>query len=49
MKQRGFYHLDVPGFSIGSLIVGVAVGIVIAYLVPWLWLSIKPLIHAITA
>ena len=49
MKQRGFYHLDVPGFSIGSLIVGVVVGIWVAYLVPWLWSFIKPLIHALTA
>ena len=49
MKQRGFYDLNVTGFLIACLIVGVAIGIAIAYLVPWLWSFIKPLIHAITA
>lgn len=49
MKQRGYYDLNVTGFIIGCLIVGVAIGIAIAYLVPWLWSFIKPLIHALTA
>ena len=35
--------------STGLLIVGAAIGIAIAYLVPWLWSFIKPLIHALTA
>ena len=42
MKQRGYYDLNVTGFIIGCLIVGVAIGIAIAYLVPWLWSFIKP-------
>ena len=49
MKQRGFYDLNVTGIPIGCVIVGVAIGIVIAYLVPWLWSFIKPLIHSLTA
>ena len=50
MKQRGYYDLNVTGFIIiGCLIVGAAIGIAIAYLVPWLWSFIKPLIHALTA
>ena len=49
MKQRGFYDLNVTGFIIGCLIVGAAIGVAIAYLVPWLWSFIKPLIHALTA
>ncbi len=49
MKQRGFFDFNVTGFIIGCMIVGAAIGIGVAYLVPWLWLSIKPLIHAITA
>ena len=49
MKQRGYYNMDMTGFFIGCLVVGVAIGIAIAYLVPWLWSFIKPLIHALTA
>ena len=49
MKQRGYYDLNVTGFIICCLIVGAAIGIAIAYLVPWLWSFIKPLIHALTA
>ena len=49
MKQRGYYDLNVTGFSICCLIVGIAIGIAIAYLVPWLWSFIKPLIHTLTA
>ena len=49
MKQRGYYDLNVTGFIIVCLIVGAAIGIAIAYLVPWLWSFIKPLIHALTA
>ena len=47
--QRGFFDFNVTGFIIGCLIVGAAIGIAIAYLVPWLWSFIKPLIHALTA
>ena len=49
MKQRGYYDLNGTGFIIGCLVVGAAIGIVIAYLVPWLWSFIKPLIHSLTA
>ena len=49
MKQRGFYDLNVTGFIIACLIVGVVIGVAIAYLVPGLWSFIKPLIHAFTA
>ena len=49
MKQRGFYNLNVTGFIVGCLIVGIAIGVVIAYLVPWLWSFIRPLIHTLTA
>ena len=36
MKQRGYFDFNVTGFIIGCLIVGVAIGIGVAYLVPWL-------------
>ena len=49
MKQRGYFDFNMTGFIIGCLIVGAAIGIAIAYLVPWLWSFIKPLIHALTA
>ena len=49
MKQRGYFDFNVTGFIIGCLIVGAAIGIGVAYLVPWLWSFIKPLIHQLTA
>ena len=49
MKQRGYFNMDMTGFFIACLIVGAAIGIAIAYLVPWLWSFIKPLIHSLTA
>ena len=32
-----YFDFNVTGFIIGCLIVGIAIGIAIAYLVPWLW------------
>ena len=49
MKQRGYFDFNVAPVIIGCLRVGAAIGIAIAYLVPWLWSFIKPLIHALTA
>ena len=49
MKQRGYLNIDLTPVIIACLIVGIATGIAIAYLVPWLWSFIKPLIHALTA
>ena len=49
MKQRGYYNMDMTGFLIACVIVGAVIGVALAYLVPWLWSFIKPLIHALTA
>ena len=49
MKQRGYFGFNMIGFFIANLIVGAAIGAAIAYLVPWLWAFIRPLIHALTA
>ena len=49
MKQRGYFDFNLAEFGIGCLVVGIAIGIALAYLVPWLWSFIKPLIHALTA
>ena len=49
MKQRGYFDFNLTPVIIACLIVGAAIGIAIAYLVPWLWSFIKPLIHALTA
>ena len=49
MKQRGYLSIDLTPVIIVCLIVGAAIGIAIAYLVPWLWSFIKPLIHSLTA
>ena len=37
------------GPALPQYLSGAAIGIAIAYLVPWLWSFIKPLIHALTA
>lgn len=47
--QKGYYDLDLGGFMAGLLITGVAVGVVLAYAIAWLWYYIKPIIHALTA
>jgi hypothetical protein len=40
---------DLKGFIVALIVVGVALGVVLAYGVPWLWSLVKPLLHAITA
>jgi hypothetical protein len=43
--QRGY--LD--GLFPAIVVVCIAIGIVAAYVAPWLWSLLKPLIHALTA
>lgn len=40
---------DLRGFFAALVVIGVVIGVVAAYVVPWLWALIKPLIHAVTA
>ena len=40
---------DLDGFFIGLVVIGVVIGVAIAYGLPWLWHLVKPLLHAITA
>ena len=47
--QKGFMNLDLGGLMAGLLITGVAVGVVLAYAIAWLWSYVKPIIHALTA
>lgn len=47
--QKGFMNLDLGGLMTGLLIAGAAIGVVLAYAIPWLWSYIKPIIHALTA
>lgn len=44
--QRGYINLD--GLVPFLLFCGALIGIVIAYVVPWLWSFVKPWIHAVT-
>lgn len=48
-KQRGYLNLNLGGFFAFLLCAGVAIGIGIAFVAPWAWGLIKPLIHALTA
>ena len=48
-KQRGYINIDIPAIITVVLVIGAAIGAVFAYLVPWVWGYIKPLIHMLTA
>ena len=48
-KQKGYVQLDFTGIIIGSIVVGVAIGVSITLGVPILWEWVKPILHAITA
>jgi hypothetical protein len=45
--QRGF--IDATGALVALIFVGIVIGLAAAYVVPWLWSLLKPLIHALTA
>jgi hypothetical protein len=45
--QRGYVNMD--GVIPMLIIFGVIVGVIICKVVPWLWLLVKPFIHAVTA
>ena len=47
--QRDFHDFSGVGIIMIGMIIGAVTGTAIAYLVPWLWSFIKPLIHTITA
>ena len=49
MKQRAVHDFSGVGIIMIGMIIGAVTGTAIAYLVPWLWSFIKPLIHALTA
>lgn len=40
---------DLKGFFITLIVLGAAAGMAAAWLVPWLWGLVKPLIHTLTA
>ena len=46
--QRGYIDLDFTGLFVGLVIVGIVVGLGLAWLVPWVWGIVKPLLHALT-
>jgi hypothetical protein len=48
-RQRGYYNIDLTGLLVFLIVVGVLIGLALAYGVPWLWGLIKPLIHGATA
>ena len=48
MKQRGFHDFSGVGVVMIGMIIGASIGIGVAYLAPWLWSFVKPLIHALT-
>jgi hypothetical protein len=42
-------NLDCTGLFAALLIVGVALGLALDWVAPWLWGLLKPLRHAVTA
>ena len=51
-RQRGYINLDLDGLMIGMIVVGAALGIVVAALAFWLgpiaWDWLRPMIHQAT-
>lgn len=43
------YFPDLKGFIAGLVIAGIVVGVALAFIIPWLWGVVKPILHAITA
>jgi len=48
-KESGYINLDFGVMFAGIAIAGAVIGVALAYVVPWLWGIVKPLIHALTA
>lgn len=48
-SQKGYIDIHFRAVIIELLIVGAVIGAVLAYVIPWLWDYIKPIIHALTA
>jgi hypothetical protein len=48
-RERGYIGIDFTGLIVFMLVVGAAIGAMLAYVLPWLWSFIKPLLHALTA
>jgi len=46
-NQKGMVNLD--GVIPALILFGVAIGVVICLVIPWLWSFVKPFIHSITA
>lgn len=48
-KQGGWGAPDFTGIVVFLVTVGVLIGIAITIVLPWLWATVKPFIHAVTA
>lgn len=48
-KQRGYYSFDLGGFLAVVMVIGIVIGLALAYGAPWLWDFVKPWLHALTA
>lgn len=48
-RQRGWGAPDFSGLLAALVLMGVLIGLGVAWGVPWLWALLKPLLHAATA
>jgi hypothetical protein len=48
-SQLGYFELDLKGVFIELIIVVAVIGAVLAWLLPWLWRLIKPIIQQLIA
>lgn len=47
-KQKGFYNLNLGGFFIALILVGIVIGALLTFGLPWLWDLLRPWVHEVT-
>ena len=48
-KQKGWINIDPVPVMVGFVCVGVCIGLVLSFVIPWLWDIVKPTLHSLTA
>lgn len=47
--QSGYYDFNLGGFMFILVLFGIAIGVLVTFVLPKIWEWVKPLIHAATA
>lgn len=48
-RQGGYFNMDLTAALVAFVAVGVVIGLVLSFAIPWLWGVVKPWLHALTA